>query len=348
MRAQGRGRRHRPREPALAGRGRRPPHRRGARRRRSPLRRRLHLRPRSTVEHGASPRIQLRSARDDATASSSSTSPRAGRRTTSSPGCASSTASGGSGTRARSIPTPRACCSSASDGSTRLLRFLQEAGKEYRGRRRVRRRDDTLDAAGRRARPRADAADARAGRAAPRRVRRRHRADAADGVGDQGRRPAPPRARARGRGGRARAAAGSHRHARVEDVRARAVPVGRRSASSARSGTYVRSLAADLGTALGGCAHLESLRRLRVGSFGLDEAHTLDAIEADPERCVLAPVDAVRDLERVAVDAEQARAVAHGATFAARCARGRRATGRSRSSTPTVTCSRCTSAVAPA
>ena len=33
------------------------------------------------------------------------------------------------------------------------------------------------------------------------------------------------------------------------------------------SGTYIRSLAADLGTALGGCAHLASLRRLRVGSF---------------------------------------------------------------------------------
>ena len=45
------------------------------------------------------------------------------------------------------------------------------------------------------------------------------------------------------------------------------------------SGTYVRTLAADLGTALGGCAHLGELRRLRVGSFGLDEAHTLDAID---------------------------------------------------------------------
>src|SRR3954465_9676178 len=33
------------------------------------------------------------------------------------------------------------------------------------------------------------------------------------------------------------------------------------------SGTYVRTLAADLGTALGGYAHLASLRRLRVGAF---------------------------------------------------------------------------------
>ena len=83
------------------------------------------------------------------------------------------------------------------------------------------------------------------------------------------------------------------------------------------SGTYVRTLAADLGTALGGCAHLGELRRLRVGSFGLDEAHTLDEIAADPEACVLTPAAALRDLTEVVVDGEQQRAVAHGATFAA-------------------------------
>jgi tRNA pseudouridine55 synthase len=83
------------------------------------------------------------------------------------------------------------------------------------------------------------------------------------------------------------------------------------------SGTYVRSLAADLGTALGGCAHLGELRRLRVGSFVVDEAHTLDTVEADPERFVLTPATAVRDLPEVVVGGEQARAIAHGATFAA-------------------------------
>jgi tRNA pseudouridine55 synthase len=83
------------------------------------------------------------------------------------------------------------------------------------------------------------------------------------------------------------------------------------------SGTYVRTLAADLGTALGGCAHLGELRRLRVGSFGLDEAHTLDEIGADPEAMVLTPAAALRDLTEIAVEGEQERAVAHGATFAA-------------------------------
>lgn len=82
------------------------------------------------------------------------------------------------------------------------------------------------------------------------------------------------------------------------------------------SGTYIRTLAADLGAALGGCAHLESLRRLSVGSFGLDESHDLDAIAAAPVSVIVAPLDAMRDLERVDVDAECARAVRHGATFA--------------------------------
>ena len=83
------------------------------------------------------------------------------------------------------------------------------------------------------------------------------------------------------------------------------------------SGTYIRSLAADLGTALGGTAHLADLRRLRVGSFTLDEASSIERIEAEPDTVVLAPVIATRDLQRVDVDVEQARAVAHGVTFPA-------------------------------
>jgi tRNA pseudouridine55 synthase len=81
------------------------------------------------------------------------------------------------------------------------------------------------------------------------------------------------------------------------------------------TGTYVRSLAADLGAALGGCAHLGALRRLRVGSFDISEAHTLDSIAAAPDAVLLTPVTAMRDLERLEVDDEQARAVRHGMTF---------------------------------
>lgn len=83
------------------------------------------------------------------------------------------------------------------------------------------------------------------------------------------------------------------------------------------SGTYVRVLAADLGAALGGCAHLVSLRRLRVGPFTLDDAHTMDEITATPDAFVLSPAEAMRGLERVDVTAETARAITHGATFSA-------------------------------
>jgi tRNA pseudouridine55 synthase len=83
------------------------------------------------------------------------------------------------------------------------------------------------------------------------------------------------------------------------------------------SGTYVRSLAADIGGRLGGVAHLGELRRLHVGSFTLDEARTLADIEKDPDAAVLTPAVAMRDLEQVGIDAEQARAVAHGVTFPA-------------------------------
>jgi tRNA pseudouridine55 synthase len=83
------------------------------------------------------------------------------------------------------------------------------------------------------------------------------------------------------------------------------------------SGTYVRSLAADLGAALGGCAHLAALRRTRVASFTLADAHPLAEVEADPPAAVLPLTTAMRDLERVDVDAEQARAVSHGVSFAA-------------------------------
>ena len=83
------------------------------------------------------------------------------------------------------------------------------------------------------------------------------------------------------------------------------------------SGTYIRSLAADLGAALGGPAHLGSLRRLRVGAFTTDDAHDLDAIAADPPATLLSPRVAMRGLEEFVIDDDQARAVSHGMTFPA-------------------------------
>jgi tRNA pseudouridine55 synthase len=75
------------------------------------------------------------------------------------------------------------------------------------------------------------------------------------------------------------------------------------------SGTYVRVLAADLGTALGGGAHLRNLRRTRVGSFEADEAHLID--ELGPA-LVLTPAEALRDLDQVVVGSEIQQHVARG------------------------------------
>jgi tRNA pseudouridine55 synthase len=49
------------------------------------------------------------------------------------------------------------------------------------------------------------------------------------------------------------------------------------------AGTYIRSLAHDLGEALGTVAHLAELRRSAAGSFTLADAHTIPALEAAAE-----------------------------------------------------------------
>ena len=49
-------------------------------------------------------------------------------------------------------------------------------------------------------------------------------------------------------------------------------------AISVSAGGYVRSVAHELGLALGCGAHLSSLRRTQAGAFSLDDAHTLDEL----------------------------------------------------------------------
>lgn len=61
-------------------------------------------------------------------------------------------------------------------------------------------------------------------------------------------------------------------------------------------GTYVRTLAADIGDALGCGAHLSALRRTRVGALDIAQAVTLEAIEALPADArdhLLEPPDAL-------------------------------------------------------
>jgi tRNA pseudouridine55 synthase len=77
------------------------------------------------------------------------------------------------------------------------------------------------------------------------------------------------------------------------------------------SGTYVRALARDLGAALGSAGHLTSLRRTRVGPYGIDGSTTLDDLETAfdvlPIAAAARAAFAARELS-----AEEARRLAHG------------------------------------
>ena len=199
--------------------------------------------------------------------------------------------------------------------ATRLLRFLQEAGKVYRGEVAFGASTTTLDAAGevleRRPMPELTQADVEA---------------AVKGfVGEI--EQIPPMVSAVKIGGRrlheiARRGEVVERPPRMVHID-RIVVEAFTPGDSPRatlwvecgSGTYIRSLAADLGEALGGLAHLAWLRRLQAGPFRVEEAHLLEEIEAAPEAVLLPPLEAVRHLQRVDVGADIALGVRHGTVF---------------------------------
>jgi tRNA pseudouridine55 synthase len=86
---------------------------------------------------------------------------------------------------------------------------------------------------------------------------------------------------------------------------------------SCAPGTYVRTLAEDLGTRLGCGAHLAGLRRFQSGPFTLEQAASMEVLEAAAEagRCeehLVPPAEAL-GLPTVALRTEQLRRVAHGA-----------------------------------
>jgi len=81
------------------------------------------------------------------------------------------------------------------------------------------------------------------------------------------------------------------------------------------SGTYIRSLARDLGAVLGTGGHLTRLRRTRVGGYGLQDARTLEQLAERFEVMPLAQAAAAA-FPRRDLSAEEARRVAHGARLA--------------------------------
>jgi tRNA pseudouridine55 synthase len=79
------------------------------------------------------------------------------------------------------------------------------------------------------------------------------------------------------------------------------------------SGTYVRALARDLGTALGVGGHLAALRRTRVGGFSLHDARTLEEVTNDPVAGLISlDAAASHTFERIDLSEEQALDARHG------------------------------------
>lgn len=85
-------------------------------------------------------------------------------------------------------------------------------------------------------------------------------------------------------------------------------------------GTYIRSLAMDIGARLGCGAHLGALRREASGPFVLADAVTLEALEdmnADQaRRLLLAPDAALPHMPRVELDDAEATSIGHGKAVA--------------------------------
>lgn len=90
------------------------------------------------------------------------------------------------------------------------------------------------------------------------------------------------------------------------DVEATSEPLVLRIKVRCSAGTYVRTLAADLGRLLGGGAHLRNLRRVAVGAF--DESQAQSPLEVQ----LLPAVTAVRDLTQVVVDTATAEMIRNG------------------------------------
>jgi len=92
------------------------------------------------------------------------------------------------------------------------------------------------------------------------------------------------------------------------------------------SGTYARSLAHDLGQALGCGGHLDGLRRLQIGDFKVDDAKTLEALEEHQEAEEPAPLPGTwlpfdeipMPFAQIMVDTQQEQRIFHGQTVLAR------------------------------
>lgn len=73
------------------------------------------------------------------------------------------------------------------------------------------------------------------------------------------------------------------------------------------TGTYIRSLAADLGEALGGVAHLSGLRRQRIGDYSVDNACAAEEVRLLDNRVALGPLCPIVGDEQLVTDVRHGR-----------------------------------------
>lgn len=82
------------------------------------------------------------------------------------------------------------------------------------------------------------------------------------------------------------------------------------------AGTYIRTLAEDIGKKLGVGAHLIALRRIRAGRCGIEQANTLERITelsaAGKIGEIVLPMIQVLDFAELPIDEEEMQAISHG------------------------------------
>lgn len=86
------------------------------------------------------------------------------------------------------------------------------------------------------------------------------------------------------------------------DIEPTSDPLVYRCAVACSAGTYIRSLAADLGTVLGGGAHLRNLRRTAIGNFTDDIAQPLEEAQLRPPHEMLADLGVIAVSDESSVD----------------------------------------------
>jgi tRNA pseudouridine55 synthase len=82
-------------------------------------------------------------------------------------------------------------------------------------------------------------------------------------------------------------------------------------------GTYIRSIARDLGAALGVGGYVSALRRLRIGPFTVTNAITLDSDQSAAREGLLPMIVAVEGLPTIALGADESRRIRNGQSIPA-------------------------------